>query len=129
MKKFRYKKIKCANPDCGAEFVPSRANQFHCSEACRQRKNYVENKPETDRIRKEEIKFKKADKALGPLHKYTLKMKTDRVSGELFGFTGIEPSLCRVPRENPETGRRIHFIYNYGFEYDGKGFYIIHKMK
>jgi hypothetical protein len=129
MKKFRYKKIRCANPDCEIEFHPNRSNQFHCSEACRLRKNYIENKPETDRIRQQDILFKKADKSLARLDRQMLKMKTDRVSKELFGYENISPDLCNIVRENPDTHRPIHFFYNYGFEFDGDGFYIIHKMK
>ena len=109
--------------------LPTRPNQFHCCEACRKRKNYVENKPETDRIRALEIRFKKVDKSLARLYQQMLKMKADKVSKELFGYENIDPFLCNEVRQNPNTNRPIHFFYNYGFEYDGAGFYIIHKMK
>jgi len=129
MKKFNYRKIKCANPNCDNEFPPNRSNQIHCSEACRLRKNYLENKSETDRIRQQEIRFRKTDRSLARLYNYMLKVKADRVSRELFGYENIDPSSCNILRENPDTGRPIHFFFNYGFEYDNKGFYIIHKMK
>ena len=129
MKQFKYKEITCSNPDCGEVFHPCRSDQKHCCQACRMRQNYVRNKPESDRIRKEEIILKKADKALCRLYRYIIKKKTDRVSKELFSYENIEPTLCNVPRLNPATQRPIHFIYNYGFEYDQKGFYIIHKMR
>ena len=130
MNKTRYKKRRCANPDCpDGEFQPSRADQVHCSEACRLRKNYVANKPELDRMRAQEIRFKKADKALKRLYQQMLKTKSDRVSRELFYYENIDPTLRAIARENPITRRPIHFIYNYGYEYDGNGYYLIHKMR
>jgi len=120
----------CPNPECPESlFIPTRSNQIHCCNRCKNRANYIKRKELLANRYADVNQFVLYDRVLEDL----FKGNTDEsliCSVQELNLRGIPTDIAIKISRNESTGARVHFFSNFGIESaDGRTFRIFKRLR